>query len=79
MPLENARRECRRPAQATPLWTIIDTIVFLDRCSPVDSIWEHAASPHCYYSIAAMNVNHYIQTGMNPECLFVIYQWLIYE
>jgi hypothetical protein len=48
--------------------TIIDTIVFLHRCSPIESMWNMHIASVCHYSIPAVNISHYIQAGTS-RCL----------
>lgn len=45
--------------------TIVDTIVFLHRCSPIESLWNMHIPSVCHYSIPAVNISHYIQAGMS--------------
>jgi hypothetical protein len=40
---------------------IIDTIVFLRRCTPLPSMWDLSIPNVYHYSIAAVNISHYVQ------------------
>lgn len=44
--------------------TAIDTVVFLRRCTPLPSMWDLSIPNVCHYSIAAVNVSHYVQIGL---------------
>jgi hypothetical protein len=44
--------------------TIIDTIVFLRRCTPLPSMWDLSIPNVCHYSIDAVNISHYVQIGV---------------
>jgi hypothetical protein len=44
--------------------TVVDATVFLNRCTPLQSNWNHAVPKNCHYSLNVVNNNHYIATGM---------------
>jgi hypothetical protein len=43
--------------------TVVDATVFLNRCVPLQSNWNHAIPKICHYSLDVVNDNHYIATG----------------
>ena len=43
--------------------TVIDTVVFLRRGTPLPSMWDLSIPNVCHYPIAAVNISHYVQIG----------------
>jgi hypothetical protein len=43
--------------------TVVDATVFFNRCTPLQSNWNHAVPKNCHYSLNVVNNNHYIATG----------------
>jgi hypothetical protein len=50
--------------------TVVDTVVFLRRCTPLPSMWDLSIPNVCHYSIAAVNISHYVQIGAAPTRFF---------